>query len=153
MHTFVVDSNAIYPISYLRGAYELVRAAVDDGSIELLYPHFTIDELAETPDLDQRLRLLMVLATLGQLAPIGGFAFDGSKLDQASPSENAAALNASSAGEDNTRGALIDVTAAVKYRTLVTDDRELTTKARTLGLDVLSPLDFLVQLGYEVDTP
>ncbi|MEV7192698.1 hypothetical protein AB0N81_12995 [Streptomyces sp. NPDC093510] len=61
MRHFVLDSNAVDPIALHSGAYEAVRAAVDSGNVEILFPHVTVDELAETGDLEKRRLLLLVL--------------------------------------------------------------------------------------------
>ncbi|MFD5508279.1 hypothetical protein ACFWIB_10945 [Streptomyces sp. NPDC127051] len=153
MLTFVVDSNALEPIAYLPGAYGVVRYAVDDGGIELLYPHAVIDELAAIPDLERRRRLLLALVSLGRLVPSGGFALDRPRFEQARLSGDAVTFGASRAGSDNnTRDALIAVTAAFEQRTLVTGDEALVRKAQALGIDTMLPLVFLARLGFEVDT-
>jgi len=149
MRRFVMDSNAVDPIADLPGAYEAVRAAVDDGSIEILFPHITIDELAETSELERRRLLLLVLISLGRLVPSGGFVLDVSRLDHAKLSEDSSTLDdLRSSGGGHTRDALIGATAQTEQCTLVTRDNRLTNRAREQHIDVLLPLDFLAEVGF-----
>lgn len=148
MRRYVMDSNAVDPIADKPGAYEVVRAAVDDGRVELLFPHITLDELAQTGDLARRQLLLVVLVSLGRLVHSGGFILGQSRLDQARLG-GGGTLDALKAGKDkNARDALIGVTADFEQCTLVTADGELSGNAGACGIDVVLPLDFLGQLGF-----
>ncbi|KPI19734.1 hypothetical protein OV450_7837 [Actinobacteria bacterium OV450] len=149
MHRYVFDSNAVDPIADRPGAYELVRAAVDEERIEILFPHLALDELAQTDDLERRQLLLVVLVSLGRLVFSGGFVFDQSRFDQARLGGEAVTFDTLKSGKDrNTRDALIGVTAEFEQCTLVTEDGVLTQNARGRGLAVVAPLAFLTRLGF-----
>ena len=149
MHRYVFDSNAVDPIADLPGAYEVVRAAVDEERIEILFPHITLDELAQTPELERRQLLLVALVSLGRLVFSGGFVFNQSRFDQARLSGGTVTFETLKSGKDkNTRDALIGVTAEFERCTLVTRDDALARNAQERGIDVVAPLDFLAQLGF-----
>jgi hypothetical protein len=69
MRRVVVDSCGVDPLVDVAGAYDAAGAAVDAGQLEILYTHVNTDELAATPDLERRCRLLLVLVALGRLVP------------------------------------------------------------------------------------
>ncbi|WP_051871566.1 PIN domain-containing protein [Streptomyces sclerotialus] len=149
MRRYVFDSNAVDPIADLPGAYEVVRAAVDEKHIEILFPHITLDELSQVKELERRQLLLVVLVSLARLVFSGGFVLDQSRLDQARLSEDTVTFDVLKSGKDrNTRDALIGVTAEFEQCTLVTRDDELSRNAHANGGDVVAPLDFLAQLGF-----
>jgi hypothetical protein len=149
MRRAVLDSNAVDPLIDLPGAYEAVRAGVDAGRVELLFTHVNIDELAAVPDLDRRARLLLVLAAVGRLVPTGAFAADFSRLSFARLSQDADVAEALRSGNvDHTRDALIAVTAVYEACALVTNERRLTARARDRGIEVLTTVDLLAELGF-----
>lgn len=149
MHRYVFDSNAVDPIADLAGAYEAVRAAVDEGRVEILFPHITLDELAQTPDLERRQLLLVALVSLGRLVPSAAFVFNQSRFDRARLGGDTFTFDALKAGTDKqARDALIGVTAKFERCTLVTNDGTLTRNARGRGIDVVAPRDFLAHLGF-----
>ncbi len=145
-----MDSNAIDPIADTPGAYEATRAAVDAGRVELLFTHVNIDELAAVPDLERRSRLLLTLVDLGRLIPTGACALNFSRLNFARLNDDEQVFEALRSGNiDHTRDALIAVTADFEQCALVTNERRLTNRARDRGLEVLTTLELLHDLGFE----
>jgi predicted nucleic acid-binding protein len=123
MRRVVLDSNAVDPLIDLPGAYEAVQAAVDDGRLDVLYTHVTIDELASTRDPDRRSRLLSTVRTFGRLVPTGAFALDVSRLGFARLTDDVEAVEKlRSHNVAHTRDALIAVTAAYENCALVTNE-------------------------------
>ncbi|MFD9221036.1 type II toxin-antitoxin system VapC family toxin [Streptomyces sp. NPDC060064] len=148
MQRAVLDSNAVDPIIDLPGAYSVVSAAVDEGRVELLITHILEEEVAATPDPERRAKLQQVLG-LGRPVPTGAFVFDVSKFDLAAWGDNEPSVEALRSGNiGNTNDALIGITADSEQATLVTKDDRLTKRARELGLEVLTPLEFLTALGF-----
>lgn len=151
MRRAVVDSNAIDPIADISGAYETVRAAVDDGRLELLYTHVNIDELAATPDLDRRAWLLLLLVDLGRLVPTGAMALDYSRLNfcRLLDEPDAEVMEAMRSGSiTHTRDALIAATARYEATSLITNEKRLTARARDQNIEVLTTRDLLAELGF-----
>lgn len=151
MRRVVLDSDGVDPIADIPGAYEAVRSAVESGQLELLYPHITQDQVADTPNEEKRARLLRVL-DLGQLVPSGGFAFGVSKFDQARFGPGQEELDEVTPGTDvrGVKDALIAVTAEYEQCALVTYDTRLTSRARRRGIEVLEPRKLLAELGLVV---
>jgi predicted nucleic acid-binding protein len=148
MRRTVLDSNAVDPLIDLSGAYESVRAALDAGQVELLFTHVNIDELAAVPDVDRRFRLLLTVVNIGRLVPTGAFALDVSRLNLARLNEDVDVIEAlRSRNVDHTRDALIAATAIYEGCALVTNERRLTARARDRGIEVLTTLDLLAELG------
>jgi hypothetical protein len=149
MRRVVLDSNGSDPIADLPGAYEVVRGAVDTGQVEILYTHVNIDELAMIPDEDRRSRLLLLIADLGKLVPTGAFVLNFSRLNFARLHEDEEATEALRSGNiDHTRDALIAVTAEVEGSALITNEKRLTNRARDRGIEVLTTVQFLAELGF-----
>jgi predicted nucleic acid-binding protein len=147
MRRAVLDSNAVDPFIDLTGAQDVVRVAVRSGQLELLFTHVNIDELAATPDADRRSRLLLALVDFGHLVPTG--AFDFSRLGYARLMDDADVVEAlRSRNVDHTRDALIASTAVFEKCALVTNEKRLTARARDRGIEVLSSLDLLHELGF-----
>ena len=149
MRRAVLDSNAVDPLIDWPGAYEAVRAGLDAGRIELLFTHVNIDELAAVPDLDRRARLLLVLVDIGRLVPTGASAFDVSRLNFARLYDDVDVIEALRSGNvDHTRDALIAATALFEGCALVTNEKRLAARARDRGIEVLTTLDLLTELGF-----
>lgn len=156
MRRVVVDANAIDPIVDLPGAYEALRSSIDQGQLEVLFTHVTIDELAETADKDRtsakkdrRSRLLLLLVDLGRLVPTGAFVLDFSRLNFARLGTDDEAVEAFRSGNiDHTRDALVAATAQFEQCALVTRDKRLTNRARDRGLEVITPIDLLAEFGF-----
>jgi predicted nucleic acid-binding protein len=152
MRRVVFDSNAIDPLIDVPGAYETMRSAVDQGQLEVLFTHITIEELAATPDEDRRSRLLLQLVALGHLVPTGALVLGYSRLGFARFGSDDEALEAFRSGNvDHTRDALIASTAQYERCALVTDERRLTNRARERGVEVITTHDLLAELEQETD--
>ena len=149
MRRVVVDANAIDPLINTPGAYEATRSAIDDGQLELLFTHITVEELAETPDLDRRSHLLLILIDLGRIIPTGAFVLDYSRLNFARLNDDTEAFEAFRSGNiDHTRDALIAATAQYEKCAMVTFDKRLTARARDRGVEVLTPTELLREIGF-----
>ncbi len=81
MRRVLLDSNALDPLMYVPGAFELLRDAVESGELEILVTHVTIDEMAATPDLDKRQWLLVLLFALGRMIDTSGAIVDFSRVN------------------------------------------------------------------------
>lgn len=149
----MVDSNAIDPIADTPGAYEAVRAAIDDNRLELLYTHVNIDELAAISDLDRRAWLLLLLADLGRLVPTGATAVGYSRLNfcRVLDEPDAEVMEAMRSGSiKHTRDALIAATARYEESSLVTNEHRLAARARAQGIEVLTTQHLFTELGIRV---
>jgi hypothetical protein len=147
----VLDSNAVDPLIDMPGAVENVQSAIDRGELELLYTHVTMDELAMTPDLDRRQRLILVLAEIGTLVATGAFVLGHSRLDHGrlSADEDAPVFDALRSGNvDHTRDALIASAAQFEGCALVTNEKRLAARAREQGIEVLTSHQLLGLLGF-----
>jgi hypothetical protein len=150
----VVDSNAIDPLIEIPGASEVMLSAVDEGQLEVLYTHVTIDEIAATPDLERRSRLLLALVGLGRLIPTGAFILGFSRLGWARLGGDDEALEEFRSGNiDHTRDALIAVTAQYEGCELVTNERRLTNRATARGVAVITTEELLADLGFQGRQP
>src|SRR5712692_5451322 len=150
MRRVVVDSNAMDPLMDLLGAYDAVRAAVDQGDLEILFTHVTVEELAAIPDYERRCRLLIFLIGLGRLVPTGAFIVGASRLDfgRLCDDEESVRLLIGQ-GVTHLRDALIGATALVDGCALVTYDSRLTARARDRGVEVLTTDELLAKLGFQ----
>jgi rRNA-processing protein FCF1 len=145
----VLDSNALDPIAKIRGAYEAIERAINDGQVELLITHVTIDELAEVPDTDLRARLLLFAMALTRLVPTGAFVLDVSRLDFARLYDDTEVFQALRSGNiEHSRDALIAVTAQYEHCALVTNDKRMAGRARERGLTVLTSADLFAMIGF-----
>lgn len=144
----VLDSNAVDPFIDRPGTYEIARAAIDAGRLEMLFTHVTIDELAETPDLDRRCRLLLAVIALGQLVPTGAAAFGFSRWDHARLHDDVDVIEALRSGNiDHTRDALIAATAIYEQCALVTNETtRLPSRARERGIEVITTDDLIAEM-------
>jgi len=149
MRRVVLDSNGVDPLIDLPGAYEVARAAVTAGRLELLFTHVTVNEIGATPDPCRRSRLLGVLVDLGCGVPTGAFALDVSELDHAALSDSVDAVEAlRSTSIRHTRDALIATAALVQPCALVTNERRLRNRARERGIEVLGTIELLSEFGF-----
>jgi hypothetical protein len=149
MRQVVADSNAIDPLAYTPGAYETIRAAIDDGRLEILFTRVTVDELAAIPDLARRSHLPLILIDLGRLVPTGAFVLDYSRLNFARLNDDTEAFEAFRSGNiEHTHDALTTVTAQVEHCAVVTFDKRLTARARDHGIEVLTPTGLLREAGH-----
>jgi rRNA-processing protein FCF1 len=135
----VLDSNAVDPFISAAGAYEAAEKAINEGQLDLLITHITIDELAEIPDIARRSHLLVIAMALGRLVPTGAFVLDVSRLNFARLNDDVEAVEALRSGNvDHSRDALIAATAQFEDCALVTNDKRLAGRARARGVPVLS---------------
>jgi predicted nucleic acid-binding protein len=149
----VMDANGVDPIADNPGAYEALRAAVDNKQVEILYTHVTIDELCEIPDVDRRSKLILVLADLGTVVPTGAAALDFSRVGFCRLSSDADDPDFEAWRSGNvrhTRDALIAATGAFEKATIVTYDERLTKRAKERGIDVLTTKDLLTNFGFTI---
>ena len=147
----LLDSNAVDPMADLPGAFEALERGVNDGALEILFTHVTVDELALVPDPDRRSHLLVLLIALGRLVPTGVCVADYSRVNFAriSTDEVHAVWDVlRSASITHTRDAMIAGTAVFERCALVTNDRRLTGRARACGVEVLSTTDLLAEFGF-----
>lgn len=146
MRTVVIDSNMVDYVLGLPGRYEAFLSAIEQGRLELLFTHVTLDEIAATPDEGRRGLLLVNLVSLGRIVPTGAAVMDFSRLDYCrfTDEDDFGALEAFRSGNiKHTRDALIASTARYEKCALVTFDERLTKRAREHGLEVLTPEQLL----------
>lgn len=152
MQRVVLDSNAVDPLVDLPGAQEAVRAAVQQGQLEVLYHHVTVEELAVVSDYERRVRLLLAIISVGRLITTGAVVLGNWRLgfDRFGSAASGQVVKAVQAGntEKNTRDALYAATAVAESCDLVTNDAALTKKAAAEGVNVISTHDFLTGLGF-----
>jgi predicted nucleic acid-binding protein len=147
----VMDANAIDPLADFPGAYEAMRPAVDQGQLEVLYTHITIDELSAVPDEDRRARLLLLLVDLGHLIPTGARVLSYSRLNYARFGNDSEALDAFRSGNiKHTRDALLAATAQYEQCELVTADNRLLRRAQERGVKAITPKQLLAELGFNI---
>lgn len=150
MRRVVVDSNAMDPLMDLLGAYEAVRAAVDQDDLEIMFTHVTVEELAAIPDYERRCRLLIFLIDLGRLVPTGAFILGASRLDFGCLGDDEESVQVLiGQGQAHLRDALIGATALMDDCALVTYDSRLTARARDRGVEVLTTDELLAELGFQ----
>jgi hypothetical protein len=121
MRSVVMDSNAVDPLADLPGAYEVARAAVQDGRLEVLFTHVTIDELAAISDLERRSSLLILLISIGRLVNTEGLIVGYSRVGFSTLVDDTESLTTlRSGGTGHSRDALIGSAALAAGRALVT---------------------------------
>src|SRR6266498_76660 len=147
MLRLVLDSNAVDSFVNIEGAFEAARAAVDVGELEILWTHFTVDELVRMSDPERRARLVLVLMGLARLVPTGTFVVDSSRLDparlagnddqeavdddqEAVDDDQEAVDDLSSRSVRHIEDALIGITAQFEDVALASNDRRLAARAR-----------------------
>ncbi|WP_254876762.1 hypothetical protein [Verrucosispora sp. NA02020] len=151
MRRLLLDSNAIDPFADVPGAYEAAEKAVVDGSHELIFTHVNVDELAETPDVDRRQHLLLVMVGLGRLVPTGATAVGYSRVSWCRVVDDADVFDAVQSGNiDHTRDALLAATAVFERCPLVTNDKKLRNRATGRGVQVFTTTELLAELGVTV---
>jgi hypothetical protein len=135
------------------GAYEAAQAAIERGDLEIFYVHTTLEEAAATPDLERRVRLLLVLITLGKLVLSSGILADISRFDQAGFTDDAGAATLDALGSKNLAkhgwDALAASTALNSGWALVTNEtKRLPNRAREQGIEVLNTDDLLREIKH-----
>ncbi|MFD7465184.1 hypothetical protein [Streptomyces tendae] len=148
MRRVLFDTNAVDPLTDAH-TYDVTRQAVEAGSLEVLYTHVTIDELAEIPDVDRRQQLLVLLVSIGRIVPTGSTVVDYSRVEfcRVSSDESEAPFEALRSNNlRHTKDALIADTAVFEGCALVTNERRLTNRARARGIEVLTSAELVAQL-------
>lgn len=145
-----MDSNALDPLMTLPRAYEVLRAAVDSGDLEIVFTHVTVDEMAAIPDLKKRQHLLVLLIDLGRMIPTAGMCagFSRANFCRAMDDGDLAFEMLRSGSIGHSRDSLIAHTALVEECTLATNEKRLTARARDLGVKVFATLDLLALFGF-----
>jgi hypothetical protein len=97
----IIDSNAPDPFVDRPGAYEAAQAAIQRGDLEIRYVTHSLEEVAATPDIERRTRLVLFLTTLGKRVVSRGFILGQSRLGQAALSDDAGAAALEALGSGN----------------------------------------------------
>lgn len=150
MRRVVFDTNAIDPVADTPGAYETLKAAVQTGTLDVMYTHVTIDELVAIPDPSRRARLVLVMTSLGRIVPTGQMVVGFSRLNfcRVGGEEDGEVMDALRSGSiDHTRDALIASTARFERCALVTNERRLANRSRARGIEVLTTADLLTEFS------
>lgn len=132
----MLDSNGVDPLIDIEDAYEVLDAAVRGGRLEVLFTHVLIDEVAKTPDVERRIRLLLAVIGVGNLVPTGAFVLGASRLGRARITAHSPGQGVVTTAGKHTNDALIEVTAAYENAILITADRRLTARAAQHGIAV-----------------
>ncbi len=150
MRRVLLDSNALDPLLTEIGAYEVLTQAVSSATLEVLYTHVTIDEIAAIPDLQRRQWLLNLLVFLGRPIPTSGNVLGFSRLDFCSvmADDDDAFEPLRSGSIKHSRDALIAHTALHQKCVLVTNEKRLTARAREQGVEVLTTAELLTEFGF-----
>jgi len=149
MRRVLLDSNALDPLMYVPGAFELLRDAVESGELEILVTHVTIDEMAATPDLDKRQWLLVLLFALGRMIDTSGAIVDFSRVNfcRVMDDDDESIDILRSASVRHSRDALIAHTALMEGCALITNEKRLTARARDKDVEVLTTTELLAEFG------
>jgi predicted nucleic acid-binding protein len=152
MQRVVLDANAVDPLIDLQGAQDAVRSAVEQGHVEVLYTHVTVEELAAVPDLGRRVRLLLAIIDLGRLVPAGAIVIGYWRIghDRLGSDKEAFEVFRSGNADKHTRDALYAATAQYEGCDLVTNEHRLANRARERGVNAITSDEFLTGLGFDV---
>jgi rRNA-processing protein FCF1 len=145
----LLDSNALDPLLTQFGAYETLEQAVGSASLEILFTHITVDEIAATPDLDRRQWLLNLLVFLGKPIVTSGAVIDFSRANFCSvmPDNDGTFEPLRSGNVRHSRDALIAHTAMNEGCALITNERRLAARAREQGVEVLRTAELLAEFS------
>jgi hypothetical protein len=149
MRRAVLDCCGVDPLAELPGAFELVRAAVEAGKLELLSTHVLAEEIQATGDPIKRAKL-QALVDLARMVPTGAFILGTSELDEARLTRGTVIVDALQDGNPakNTIDTLIGITGYVEHCALITSDVRLRKCAIELDIEVLHARELLTELGY-----
>jgi predicted nucleic acid-binding protein len=149
----VMDSNGLDPIIDRPGAIGAVREAVESGRLTMYVTHVQQTEVAKTPDL-QRRRLLEGVLDLAEQRPVGVFVFGAGRFGDRFGADDGSyeRITRDKPGK-HAHDAMIALTARMDDCALVTADRKLRTTASAENIRVLSPDDFLRNIGYRNPGP
>lgn len=131
------------------GAYEVLDQAVKSGKLAVFFTHVTVDEMAATPDLEKRQRLLNLLVFLGRPIATSVMVLDFSRLDfcRLIADDDTAFEPLRSGNIKHSRDALIAHTALHEGCVLITNEKRLASRAREQGVEVLSTAELLAEFG------
>ncbi len=150
MRRVLLDSNALDPLLTRSGAFETLDQAVSSGSLEVLYTHITVDEIAATPDLETRQRLLNLLVFLGRPILTSGAVANFSRANfcRVMSDDDGTFEPLRSGNIKHSRDALIAHTALNEGCGLITNEKRLAARARDQGVEVLTTTELLAELGF-----
>jgi len=150
MRRVLLDSNALDPLLTKFGAFEALDQAVSSASLEVLYTHITVDEIAATPNLETRQWLLNLLVFLGRPILTSGALADFSRANfcrvMAADDDTFEPLR--SGNIKHSRDALIAYTALNEGCALITNEKRLAARAKDQGVEVLTTTELLAGLGF-----
>jgi hypothetical protein len=146
----VLDNDATQQLAGDSDALDVLRRAVRDGRLELLATHVLRDEVAAWRNARKRARKEALLADAVDV-PTGGIIFNQSKFDQMAFAPDDEAFERLMRGDGKRHGhdALISSTALAQNAALVSCDNEAIRAARAEGIEILSPLELLVEMGFD----
>jgi predicted nucleic acid-binding protein len=152
MRHVLLDSNALDPLLTKSGAFEALDQAVSSASLEVLYTHITVDEIAATPDLKTRQWLLDLLVFLGRPILTSGAVANFSRPNfcRAMAADDDTFEPLRSGNIKHSRDALIAHTALNEGCALITNEKRLAARARDQGVEVLTTAELLAELGFAV---
>ena len=150
MRRVLLDSNALDPLLAKSGAFEALDQAVSSASIEVLYTHITVDEIAATPDLKTRQWLLNLLVFLGRPILTSGAVANFSRANfcRAMAADDDTFERLRSGNIKHSRDALIAHTALYEGCALITNEKRLAARARDQAVEVLTTAELLAELGF-----
>ena len=131
---YLLDSNIFDKLSDDESIFELAERLVECGRVDFLSTHVQADEIERTPDRDRVRRLLSVpAAEVSTYGFVVGYSRVGmARLSDPEPFESLRGDNL-----DHTEDALIAATSEYEDATLVTEDRQLRSRAIRQGIDVI----------------
>ena len=140
MKKIVIDSMIMDLIIETSGLLDSIRIAGERAALVILATHVLRDQLAVTPDPEQRKRLLAVYDALPkENVPTRGFVFDISPLNGARLGEgdesDLSLEQVKTGGHGGWHDALIATTASGDGDVLVTEDKDLIKKVRRAKAD------------------
>lgn len=152
MRRVLLDSNALDPLLTKSGAFEALHQAVSSASLEVLYTHITVDEIAATPDLKTRQWLLNLLVFLGRPILTSGAVANFSRANfcRAMSADDDTFEPLRSGNIKHSRDALIAHTALNEGCALISNEKRLAARARDQGVEVLTTAELLAELGFAV---
>ncbi|MFI6079220.1 hypothetical protein ACIA5C_47740 [Actinoplanes sp. NPDC051343] len=158
MRRVVLDNDALYCLAH-RGrnndaeAVDVLRIAVEQHRLQLMATHILREEATAGVG-DARKEQMASILEFAVNVPTGAFLFDISEFGQAAPGVDDATIKQlrdgiTVASRKHAHDALITSTALAQNATLVSLDNRAIRRARELDVAVMSPLELLLEAGYE----
>jgi rRNA-processing protein FCF1 len=145
----VLDSNAVDDLLE-SNAYETLQAAVSSGTLDVMWTHITVDELAAIPDLERRAHLLCLAVGLARMVPTSACVLGYSRLNFARLGDDEEAFEAFRKGNlRHTRDALVAATAALESAAVLTNDQQLKKRCRAREIQAINVYELLTVLAEE----